>query len=564
MLPTADPPRVSAHSWFETTRQLTLQLVGHSSVTGTLGEATGAAFIRDLIAKTPYFQRHPEHLRVEPVPGDALGRSNVVALVRGSGSRAVVLAGHFDVVSTANYGMLEPWACAPLALLPRLIADLRQRTGSGADARALADLESGDFLPGRGALDMKSGLAAGIAVLQRFAAGESRQGRLIFVATPDEEDRSVGMRAIAPRLPQLAAGWGLTIEAAVNLDATGDLTDGTEGQVVYFGSVGKLLVSTLVVGRDTHAGYPFDGINANYLASCITTAIDCNADLADVAEGEAAPPPSTLKQGDLKVGYDVTTPVSAWACYNVLTHRATAATVLTWACQIVEAALRAGIVRLGVQAERYAVLQGKHHTFANAEPLVITFADLKARVLESGGATAAAELAALIHRLSSDPQLDLPSFSRRLTDHLWRASGLTGPAAVVGLASLPYPSVYLEPDRPNEQRVREAVDAECHACAAELGVSLHTRGFFQGISDMSFLGRVNRDELAFVAENTPPWGSGIRWDVNGEVTPGIPTINVGPWGRDYHQRLERVHMPYSFGVLPEVVWRLAQRLLQKA
>ena len=558
---TSAPAPHSTSAWFETTRQLTLQLVGHASVTNTLGEATGAAFIRDLLAKIPYFHEHPEHLRVEPVPGDSLGRANVVGLVRGRGARAVVLSGHFDVVSTSNYGLLEPYACQPLALLPRLIADLRQQTHSQADARALRDLESGDFLPGRGALDMKSGLAAGIAVIQHFAADPNREGSLIFVATPDEEDRSVGMRAIAPRLPPLAAQWGLTIEAAINLDATGDLTDGRDGQVVYLGSVGKLLVSTLVVGRDTHAGYPYDGINANYLASCITTAIECNADLADVAEGESAPPPTTLKQEDLKVGYDVTTPVAAWACYNVLTHRATAEQVLQRACDVVMAAMRDGIDRLGAQASRYADRQGKPSTFARAEPLVITFAELRARVLERGGPEALAESDALAQRLAADHGLDLPSFSRELTEHLWKRSGLTGPAAIVGLASLPYPSVYLERDDAREARVRDLVLRECVQCANDLGVSLLTRGFFQGISDMSFLGRVKREELVFVSANTPPWGTGIRWDVSRDVTPGIPTINVGPWGRDYHQRLERVYMPYSFGVLPEVVRRLAQGLL---
>ena len=42
---------------------------------------------------------------------------------------------------------------------------------------------------------------------------------------------------------------------------------------------------------------------------------------------------------------------------------------------------------------------------------------------------------------------------------------------------------------------------------------------------------------------------------------GLPCINLGPWGRDYHQWLERVHMPYSFGVLPELVWDITQALL---
>jgi arginine utilization protein RocB len=41
----------------------------------------------------------------------------------------------------------------------------------------------------------------------------------------------------------------------------------------------------------------------------------------------------------------------------------------------------------------------------------------------------------------------------------------------------------------------------------------------------------------------------------------VPVINVGPWGRDYHQRLERIYMPYSFGVMPELVWRIAGDLL---
>jgi arginine utilization protein RocB len=33
-------------------------------------------------------------------------------------------------------------------------------------------------------------------------------------------------------------------------------------------------------------------------------------------------------------------------------------------------------------------------------------------------------------------------------------------------------------------------------------------------------------------------------------------VNIGPWGRDYHRRTERVYMPYSFEVLPELIWRV--------
>lgn len=559
-----DPTDVEArpHAWSDEVRELTVHLVSHASVTNTLGEVTCAAVLRDHLAQFPYFRRHPDHLRVEPVPGDPLGRCNVVALVRGSGARTVALAGHYDVVSTTNYGELEPWACRPAELLPRLIAQLRSTGGTESDRRALADLESGEFLPGRGALDMKSGLAAGLAVLRRFSEPDGRrEGNLLFIATPDEEDRSSGMRAMAPRLGMLSAQWGLDLVTAINLDATGDLTDGSQGQVAYLGSVGKLLVSLFVAGRDTHAGYPFDGINANFLAAQVTSAVECNANLADVAEGEVAPPPTTLKQADLKVGYDVTTPAAAWACYNVLTHRAMADQVMARMREVVRGALHAGVVHLAAQSEAHAARQGQRSSFVAADPLVLTFAELRDRVLARGGAEARGQLDALCQRLARDPSLDLPGFSRLVTEHLWRASGLTGPAAVLGFASLPYPSVFLDGDDAREAAVRARVLDVLDAARAELSVSLGVRSFFQGISDMSFLGRSRPGEVAYIADNTPPWGTGIRWAPGGDATAGIPTINVGPWGRDYHQRLERVHAPYSFGVLPEIVWRLAHGLL---
>ena len=557
--PADSPP---ARSWFDLVRALTVQLVRHASVTNTLGEVTFAAVLRDVLVRMPYFQRHPEHLRIEPIPGDALERSNVIALVKGSGARTVVLSGHYDVVSTANYGELEPWACRTDELLPRLVEQLRQLGGTESDQRALRDLESGDFLPGRGALDMKSGLAAGLAVLRRFAeAGHDVDGNLLFIATPDEEDRSSGMRALTARLRPLSEHWGLEIQAAINLDATGDLTDGHHGQVVYLGSVGKLLVSTFVAGRDTHAGYPFDGINANYLVAQVTSAIECNAALADFAEGEAAPPPTTLKQHDLKVGYDVTTPVGAWACYNVLTHRMPAEQVMAQVHEVVRDAMRRGIAQLAVRGEAHAARQGQRSPFVTADPLVMSYGELRARVMSRGGDAASAQVAALCERLARDPSLDLPTFSRIVTERLWRMSGLTGPAAILGFASLPYPSVHLGSDDPRERHVRATVLDVLASARRELGVSLGVRSFFQGISDMSFLGRSRGEELAYVAANTPPWGSGFVWNLDGEGTAGIPTINVGPWGRDYHQRLERVHMPYSFGVLPELVWRLTRGLL---
>ncbi len=306
------------HDWQPRVRDLTTTLVRWPSITNSPGEHAFAAELHGLLATWPYFAANPDDLWVEQAPEDQRQRSNVWALVRGHGPATVVLSGHYDVVSIANYGALAPWACDPPALLPRLIAALAAEHSTAADAAALADLQSGDYLVGRGALDMKGGIAAGLAVLEAWSELPEPRGNLLFVATPDEEDSSQGMRAAALALPRIAAARSLALRAAINLDSAGEQGDEGLGRAVFWGSVGKLLPTVFLVGRETHAGNPFDGVNVNLLAAAITQRIECCAALADVGAGEAAPPPVNLKQGDLKNYYDVTTPTTAWSTYNVL------------------------------------------------------------------------------------------------------------------------------------------------------------------------------------------------------------------------------------------------------
>jgi arginine utilization protein RocB len=158
------------------------------------------------------------------------------------------------------------------------------------DPRALDDLKSGRFLPGRGLLDMKSGLAAGLVVLEALASQDKRVGNLLFVAVPDEEDSSIGMRFIAPLLPEIAKERGINLSLAINLDATGDEGDGNKGQIVALGTIGKTLLSAYVVGHETHACYPFDGLSASLIAAELVQLIECSPVFTDGAD----PPPSTL------------------------------------------------------------------------------------------------------------------------------------------------------------------------------------------------------------------------------------------------------------------------------
>ncbi len=179
-------------------------------------------------------------------PGGRHQRGCVAALVRGRGRRTVVLTGHFDTVPIEDYGDLKPLAGKAEDLRQGLLSRLRRNAVTRVEKLALLDLETSDYLPGRGLLDMKAGLAAGLAVLEAFAEQPEREGNLLFLTVPDEEVNSAGARAAAPALPEICEKHGIDIVAAINLDAIADDGDGTTGRAVALGTIGKLLPSAMV------------------------------------------------------------------------------------------------------------------------------------------------------------------------------------------------------------------------------------------------------------------------------------------------------------------------------
>jgi arginine utilization protein RocB len=395
---------------------------------------------------------------------------------------------------------------------------------------------------------MKAGLAAGLAALEAFAAAD-RTGNLLFVAVPDEEVNSLGARELARAISAIEASHAIEIIAAINLDAIADDGDGTQGRSISLGSVGKLLLTAFVVGQSSHACYPLAGLNAGALAGAIAAEVEWSPDLADAVGGEAGMPPTLLSLKDGKSHYDVTTPGTAFATWNTLTLARGADEILARFRGVVGRAVDDAIARLA--RRRGAV--GDPTSMPRVEIL-----DADALVREVTGAPSdTAAYAAEAERLAGEG-LDLPEQCRRLTEWAWRRSGRRGPAVVLGFGSLPYPPVRLS-DGSSARRLLAAVEASRQAAEAISGSSLRTIAFFPGISDMSFLGEAQTEGLSVVAANTPAWQSGVRWA--GEVG-AIPTVNIGPWGRDYHTPLERLHLPFAFEVLPHLVFDVAVRTLE--
>ncbi|MGO1163682.1 M20/M25/M40 family metallo-hydrolase [Brucella pseudogrignonensis] len=536
--------------------KLALRLVGWNSETGTPGEATFSEHLVSVLKEIPYFQQNPDNIRTIASHGDPLTH-NVVALVRGKGKRTLALAGHFDTVATENYHELKSLACESLKLKDALIEDLSKRVRSAQEERALEDLLSGDFLPGRGMLDMKSGLAVGIACAEKFAGDEDRSGNLLLVFTPDEERESRGMRSMRNALPAIARDFDIEIAAAINLDVTSDQGDGQEGRAVYAGTIGKLLPFALVIGLSSHASYPYEGVSAQAMAAGILARFEGNAALADRDENDISPPPICLEAKDLRDGYEVTTPERFWIALNWLYHAMTAEELFERFKSEVLAGATQAVERFSAQSEAFGKLIGKRPGAIPAAPKLITFEQLRLIAADVAGDKFEALYSEQEKRLS---HIDNPlSVSRQLTEWLVGMAHLSGPAVVVGFAGLHYPASHLDEKQANDRAFKQAINATMQQFENFADQALVWKPYFQGISDMSFLGQATLGQ-DLVSLNTPvarlvdhPASDALRF----------PVVNIGPWGREFHQKLERVHAPYAFEILPQVVSIIAEEFLSK-
>jgi len=179
--------------------------------------------------------------------------SNVVAVVRGGRpGRRVVLSGHLD-----TYPVIEPnkWTVDPIA-------------GEARDEK----------LYGRGAADMKGGIAASIVALAALAKqANAWRGEAVLALAGDEE--SMGT---------LGTQWLLENVPTVRGDAA-IIGDAGSPMVVRFGEKGFLWVRVMARGKPAHGAHVHLGVNA---LDRLRAALDGVAGLRTLS---AAPPPGVAE-----------------------------------------------------------------------------------------------------------------------------------------------------------------------------------------------------------------------------------------------------------------------------
>ena len=226
-------------------------LVRIPSITGSeeVIAAWTAAALRDIGLTVEEIAPDPDAIRADPAwPGQEMPRTSLPVVIGRAGrpgGRRLILSGHLDVVPA---GDRTTWTADPWA------AEIR-----------------GGSLYGRGACDMKGGVAAIIAAVRSLRTSgdlERLTGELLVVLVPSEEDGGQGTLA------------------AIRAGATGGLAVITEpsGLDIVIAHAGAITFRLTVPGRAAHASRRREGVSALDKLWVITRALEANEERRNASE----------------------------------------------------------------------------------------------------------------------------------------------------------------------------------------------------------------------------------------------------------------------------------------
>jgi arginine utilization protein RocB len=544
---------------FEEIRELAKQLVAIPSVNTTPGEKTIGEFIENWFRGLPYFQKYPEYVYVRPLKNDPLGRRNVFVLLKGeknAGAATLIFHGHTDTVGTEDFGLYEKYAfnCDALAEAFRE-ADL--------PGEARGDLESGDYLFGRGSCDMKSGDAVFMIIAKylSFRIGEL-SGNILLSFNPVEENLHTGIIEAGDFFIELAERENLRYLFALNNDYICPLFSGDTRRYVYTGAVGKLLPCFYIQGKETHVGQPFEGFDATMVASDLVQRINLNTEFCDCYNGEYTLPPVVLKSKDLKTQYNVQTPFASFVYFNYMIHDASVPAITEKLKQAARESFNAALDTINKRNKDHCSLSGMHYAPVFYDAEVLSYSELYALAMKKTGGGIAGELRNFTGDLVAK-DVDKRDCALEIVRHVCTRAGLKRPLIVLFYAAPYCPHNTLKAAVPAEKSLYDGIAALCNEFAKKSGETFQVMSFFPSLTDSSYI-KMDDDpkSIRYLIDNFPEYNALYPVDLEKIKNLNIPGINFGCFGKDAHKWTERVYMPYSYKILPELILETVKKFLR--
>ncbi|MGP4072403.1 M20/M25/M40 family metallo-hydrolase [Piscibacillus sp. B03] len=509
-------------------------LVKFKSISGTEGEIELIEHVQQELMTDSYFKNNPEHIYIDLLDD---GRKLLAALVKSKKqtSKTIILLSHIDVVGIDDYGSFKD-----LAFNPKKLTDHFKKHPQQLPDEALKDLTSQEnWILGRGTMDMKAGTTLHLSMIER-AINEEWDGNVIILLVPDEEVNSAGMLKARETLNRIKAEESLEYILCINSEPMFRQFPQDEQKYLYTGSLGKVLPGFLCYGKETHVGEPFNGLNANLMLSYLNINLELNTALTEQVGEEVTPPPISLMNRDLKEHYSVQTPLTAVSMYNVL--------LMKQSVQSLTKQLFDTMRKAKSQIESHFESQVQAHNHTNSfDVKILDYKTLYNEAVKRHGINEVNRRKEVLTKNRSHGDRD---FSTLLVQDLAYLCKDLAPMMILFYSPPYYPAVSSQGD-PLVESVGERVT---QVLSEHYQYKVKTLNYFNGISDLSFIGEdPNMESNLDTLYHQMPLDerSGLFSYLKEKVE--VPSINIGPVGKDPHQWTERLNVDYSFGELPDVL-----------
>ena len=545
------------YPFYDEALELTKKLVSIPSLNNSVGERECAMYMAEWIQAIPYFKEHPDQVIIRELKNDPYGRVNVLAIAFGTRSDAketIILHGHHDTVWIDDFGAIKEYAFDCDAL-PEKIRALTT------DPDVIADIDSGEWLFGRGASDMKCGYAIYMLIMRYFTENLDKfDGNLIFMTNPVEENMHTGIMESLDILEEFKEKYGITYRMAINTDFISPAFPGDTNHYFHAGAVGKILPCFYIVGKPTHCGQAYEGFPASIVAAEIVRRIDLNADFCDVYNNEYTLPATTLKVKDMKPAYDTQTTFSAFVYFNYFIHNKEMDDIFAGLKKVAMDSLEYVAKYTDEQHQRYCGLSGVTYKKREYPLSVIDYNELytRAKAKEPG-------VDAEIERITAKgiaENIDRRELCREIVEYMVKVLDIKTPTVIIFLSPPYCPRNTLKKENPEEKELLEGVTAFLDEMGQELGEDLKMMQFFPVLTDSSYLKIDDTQESIDTLVNNMPNMKGIYNVPLAQIKRiNIPAFNFGCHGKDAHKWTERVHKEYSFGKLPLIMLRTLEKYL---
>ncbi|WP_445486505.1 M20/M25/M40 family metallo-hydrolase [Niallia sp. 03133] len=540
---------LSMHNQIE---YITKTLVQMKSYNGTEGEKEKGEFLYKAIQTFPYFKDHEGNVWKQTLEDN---RINVFAFVEGTKKtkKTVIFHAHIDTVGIDDYGSITEIAHDP----DKLEAFFSTYE---ADREVQKDALSGEWMFGRGTLDMQSGIGIHLANLFYYSRNlEQLEGNILVLFNADEENQHIGIRGALNELMRLKEEKGLQYIAAINNDFISPLYEGDPHKYIYCGGAGKLLPCFSVFGKEAHVGESLVGLDPTLIGSEINRAVNQNFSLAETLEDELVLPPSCLYFKENKTSYDVQTPVSLRMYFNYFIYKASPSDVLEKLKMIAEQASEKIEKELSAHYQAYCKANKLPERALDWKTEVLTLKEyiLQLKDKKVDPDKKMNEILDKAKAAAADDRL----IAFEMVEALQQMDPEKKPRVIVFFAPPYLPSNTLQKDK-QSVKIKQIVEKVLKNSSKKYKETFSFRNYFPYLCDGSFLAfHGDTSEIETVKANFPGMDLLFPLALEKMKELNIPALNMGVYGKGGHKWTERVYKPYTFHTLPLIIRELTEKLL---